>query len=600
MLRTIRQAFGLIDVSNRPWIFGYLAANVVASFLDASGLILIFAFFQVVLRPDDLDKIWALATLRQWMGNPAPEMFLAVLGGFVALAFFLRMAILLLVHWLSLMFRRRLQRRLMGQVFRSYLRRPLSWHHAVGIPRIVNGLRLHVPAVCLHIVVGALEIVANLITFCVLVATMMWLRPVETLSVIAVLAAFCSLYFFLIRKRLLLWAEQESKASEGTWAAVNDPLSGIRIVKIHALEEFFARRLDAANDELLDIASRKSMLKTAPPHILQLTFVVGMIAAIVIAFVSGSDVSALIPTIILFSGAALRLIPLAISMLNEVQSIRATQPGLGQLREDYMQRQAEEDRPADSQGSFRFESISLENVSFVYASDVRAAPAIDAVTIRLAAGDRLALTGPSGAGKSTLVELMMGLLKPSSGRVSVNGTLDGQLARDLFSYVPQETVLVKDSFARNIALGDAPIDAERLHKAIAGAILGPVVARLPQGAQTRLGAGGDGLSGGERQRIGIARALYRDAPVIVMDEPTSALDALTEADIAATLDGLKGQRTIVLIAHRLSTVRNFERIVFMEAGRILQQGSFEDLYAGQKHFRAMADLLMAGSGRNDQ
>jgi ATP-binding cassette, subfamily B, bacterial PglK len=597
LLQSVRQAFGLVDISHRLWVLTFLAANVLSSFFDASGLVLVFAFFHVALKPQDIEDSQTLNTIWRVMGSPEPDAFIALLGVFVVGAFVVRTVLLLSIHWLGLKFRRRLQRRMMGQLFRIYLRRSLSWHHSIGVATIVNGLRLHVPAICANIIVGSLEMLAHFVTLCVLLATMLWLRPVETLAVVLTVISFSGGYFYLVRNKIQEWADLESQKSEDTWSAVSDPLNGIRITKVHGLEDFFSRRLDLANDVLLDVANRKSMLRTAPTHLLQTILIAGMIGVLIASISVGVDATLIIPTLILFSGAAFRVIPITMSILNGAQSIRATNTGLQQVRDAFLFRQDQIDPGPPTADVESLDRIELRDVSFSYKSGRTTAFAIRAINIRIEAGDQLALVGPSGAGKSTLVELIMGLLTPTTGEILINDIPTKRISHTHFAYVPQDTVIINDTFARNIALGDAPIDSVRLGAAISGAALEGVVDRLPHGDQTPLSQARIGLSGGERQRIGIARALYRDAPIIVMDEPTSALDALTEADVAATLAQLRGQRTVVLIAHRLSTVRNFDRIAYMEGGRILQEGSFESLYGGQPRFRAMVDLLQNGAER---
>lgn len=590
MLQTVRQAFGLVDASNRPWIVAHVAGCVVGSLLDATGLALVFAFFQVVLSSEDMGGIGPLIALRAALGQPSASTFVFVLGVGIVGVFVLRAAALLGIQWIGLAFRRRLQFRLMGELFRSYLAQPMSWHFANGSPRMINNLGLNVPHVCLHIVVGSLEILGGAITFAILTGTMMWLRPVETVVAIVCIAAFATIFLTALRARMLAWAHAQAAASQGQWAAITEPLRGIRIVKIHALEEFFARRLDRNASILLGVTIRQSMARQIPYHLLQVALVAGVILSVSAAFAAGADAAKFIPTMLLFTGAALRLIPVVLAIMNDLQQLRSSEPALAQIRADMLARPpASKTQTAAAAAPSAFRSLELDNVGFAYAPE--APRVLRDINLRLQSGDQIALTGPSGAGKSTLVEILLGLLAPSAGSVRLDGAAVDSVPRELFSYVPQDSFLVHDSFARNIALGDAPIDLARLREAIADASLTGVVERLPQGIDTVVAEGGSGFSGGERQRIGIARALYRQSPIVVMDEPTSALDAMTEADVSATLARLKGRRTVVLIAHRLSTVRSFERILFMESGRVLAQGDFKTLYLQQSRFRAMVDLL---------
>jgi len=207
-------------------------------------------------------------------------------------------------------------------------------------------------------------------------------------------------------------------------------------------------------------------------------------------------------------------------------------------------------------------------------------------------GDSIGIVGTSGAGKTTLVDLILGLLAPTSGRILIDGIEReaGAAQPRLFGYVPQETFLINDTIRKNIALGagaERPIDEERLSRAIVAASLDEVVAHSPAGIDTVVGERGSRLSGGQRQRIGIARALYFDPDVLIFDESTSALDATTESAIAQAIQALRKDKTLIIIAHRLSTVKRCDRLFFMQRGRIVDSGSFAELATRSSDFTAM-------------
>jgi len=236
------------------------------------------------------------------------------------------------------------------------------------------------------------------------------------------------------------------------------------------------------------------------------------------------------------------------------------------------------------------QAITLSDVVYRYPGASR--PALDGVSLTIARGEALGIVGTTGSGKSTLMDVILGVLKPDQGAICVDGI---NVHRDLaawqlnLGYVPQSVFLLDASVAENIALGIAPrdIDPARLEQAVWAAELGQLVARLPQGLDTAVGERGARLSGGERQRIAIARALYGEPDVLMMDEATSALDNATEATVVAAVEALKGDRTIVMIAHRLSTVRRCDRIVFLKDGRVDAIGNYDELVAGHPEFARM-------------
>jgi ATP-binding cassette subfamily C protein len=235
--------------------------------------------------------------------------------------------------------------------------------------------------------------------------------------------------------------------------------------------------------------------------------------------------------------------------------------------------------------------IALENVSYTYPG--APLPALCDVSMTIRRGESVGFVGPTGAGKSTLVDVVIGLLPPSTGRVAIDGVeLTAERARAWrrrLGYVPQSIFLLDDTIRRNVALGipAAEIDEAKVRQAVQLAQLGDFVAGLPEGLDTTVGERGVRLSGGERQRIGIARALYHDPDVLVFDEATSALDGVTETAIASAIRALEGRKTVLMIAHRLTTVRNCDRIALIVSGRLADCGTFDELLAAREDFRRL-------------
>ena len=237
------------------------------------------------------------------------------------------------------------------------------------------------------------------------------------------------------------------------------------------------------------------------------------------------------------------------------------------------------------------ERIDLDGVSFSFPGAAR--PALDGVRLVIRRGESLGIVGPTGAGKSTLLDVIAGVLEPIAGRVLIDGAeMRTQRAswQASLGYVPQDVFLLDDTLRANVALGVPPHEVEdaRVRTAIDRAQLGPLVATLRDGLDTALGERGARLSGGERQRVGIARALYREPDVLLLDEATAALDPQTEADLVRALDALPPGTTVVVVAHRLSTVRRCARLLLVENGRIVEDGRWEELLARSARFRAIA------------
>jgi ABC-type multidrug transport system fused ATPase/permease subunit len=277
----------------------------------------------------------------------------------------------------------------------------------------------------------------------------------------------------------------------------------------------------------------------------------------------------------LFAAASFRLLPSVNRILGSAQSLRYGLPVIGSLYAELgvlASAQAPSDR---NRMPFR-ESLELHQVTYVYPGKVD--PALREISLRIRKGESVGFIGASGAGKSTLVDILLGLLSPNAGQVRVDSQdIKDHLRnwQDQIGYVAQSIFLTDDTLRRNIALGlpDKQIDEEALWRAVCAAQLAEFVNSLPEGLDTVVGERGVRLSGGQRQRIGIARALLHDPALLVLDEATSSLDTATEGEVMEAVRALHGTKTIIIVAHRLSTVQQCDRLYRLDQGRIVQEGA---------------------------
>jgi ATP-binding cassette subfamily C protein len=297
----------------------------------------------------------------------------------------------------------------------------------------------------------------------------------------------------------------------------------------------------------------------------------------------------------LYTAAAFRLMPCANRILMALTLIRQSRFGLALVAEDLREDEPFEDMspPAAKAVSQPFASLAMQDVVFRYRPGL--APVLDGIDLRVAAGETVGFVGASGAGKSSLIDVVLGLLQPERGCVLINDKpLEQVIAawRRRVGYVPQAIYLIDDTLRRNVAFGltDVEIDDSKVWHALKSARLLDFVNSLPEGLDTAVGERGVKLSGGQRQRVGIARALYHQPEVLILDEATSALDNATEAEFMQAIDALHGQKTILMVAHRLSTVRNCDRIVVMAQGKVAGTGSYDELLSGNETFQQIAGL----------
>jgi ATP-binding cassette subfamily C protein len=310
--------------------------------------------------------------------------------------------------------------------------------------------------------------------------------------------------------------------------------------------------------------------------------------------VTGGDLPALMPGLSMLAMALVRIVPSSTRIMAAVASLRFSGPALASLLKEYGEaKRAADDAHLAAGGDLRFDqTLELRNVRCFYEGADTAAVCGVSMTIRR--GQMVALAGPSGAGKSTLANLILGLLAPTSGHILADGRDIHRHAgawRKHTGYIPQDIYLMDDTIRRNVALGipDHEIDDAAVWRALEAAQLADFVRSTPEGLDCPAGDRGCLLSAGQRQRTGIARALYADPDILVLDEATSALDAETERQLTATLTALAGRKTLIVIAHRLATIRRADVICLMEAGRVVASGTYDELMARNESFRHAAD-----------
>jgi ABC-type multidrug transport system fused ATPase/permease subunit len=354
-------------------------------------------------------------------------------------------------------------------------------------------------------------------------------------------------------------------------------------------ETNFLALFNEHNSKSGQVAKFLQILQKLPRLWLELLAVIGFALLVVIMLAQGREMSSIVPTMGLFATAAFRLMPSVARILVAIQSLRYGLPAINSLYEDFTSLELEpESEPSitpEEKPLLLKDDIRLENLSYSYQDTPTRA--IADISISIKQGESIGLIGPSGSGKSTLVDIILGLLRPDSGQVIVDGQdiqKNIRLWQDQIGYVPQAIFLTDDTLRHNIAFGlsENQIDDEAVKRAIEYAQLEEFVVSLPDKMETIVGERGIRLSGGQRQRIGIARALYHDPNVLVLDEATSALDTATELGVMQAVMALHGDKTVVIVAHRLSTVENCDRLYRLESGRIAEHGAPDKMISSVK------------------
>jgi ABC-type multidrug transport system fused ATPase/permease subunit len=459
--------------------------------------------------------------------------------------------------------------RISQMVFKSYLAQPYEFHLTRNSATLIRNAEN-----ANSVITGGLDPFLVLLTDGLvavgLFVLLMLVEPVGTLCVLVVFGGAAIGFQALTRKRITEWGRLRKTHMKMVLKHLQQGLGGVKEIKVLGRENEFFIEHEHHLVKSMEINRKYALIQLLPRLWLEVLAIIGL--AILVAVMAGTrdDISSFLPTLGLFAATAFRILPSIGRIMASFQTIAYSSPLIRTVDED-LKISVVADVTQNEELVFKRE-IKFENVSFSYASAHR--PSLQNVSLSILLGEAVGIVGPSGAGKSTLVDIFLGLLSPSEGVVSVDGediSTGRRSWQDQVGYVPQSIYLVDDSLIRNIALGIPHdlIDHNAVLRALRAAQLEEFVSTLPLGLETIVGERGVRLSGGQRQRIGIARALYSNPQVLVLDEATSSLDTETERGVMDAVKALQGEKTVVIVAHRLSTVSYCSKIFNIENARLV-------------------------------
>jgi ABC-type multidrug transport system fused ATPase/permease subunit len=397
------------------------------------------------------------------------------------------------------------------------------------------------------------------------------------------LGSFIFLYDFIFRKRIKKYGDLVNIHTTEMLKKINESVHGLKEVRILGNEQYFYDQVIDNATGLSNTMRLKDFISSIPRYFLELIMVFFVVAIVVIYTYQNKELELVVPVLTMFSIAAIRLFPSVNQIVGGIAHIRFGRPIVSLLFKDLKMAEKSnfEQKFIKNNKTSTFKSIELKDVSYSYpARDIKV---IDNISLAINKGDSIGIIGSSGSGKTTLLDILLGLIEVEHGSVKFNGEdLNNNLLSDWKShvaYIPQNIFIIDNTIARNIALGepDEFIDFERLNNSIKQSKLSQLVDQMPEGLNTVLGEDGVQLSGGQRQRVALARAFYHNRDVIVMDEATSALDSETELEIVNEIKLLKGNKTLIVIAHRLSTVKHCDYIYKLDKGKMVDKGSYKSV-----------------------
>lgn len=592
--RTFVRAFALLEPGVRLRLGVVAVFGVLIAALDFAGILLLVPFL-AYLGPSQAATGLGVGFAESVLGTQSQERVVVVLAVAATVLFVLRgigsVALLWIQNGLVIQGQVGLARRILT----GFVRAPWPVQQNVGTGSILRTARDSTNGIALIVNAGLSAVAECAVAIAVFVALVV-INPFLAIGALAYLGAAGLLYLRLVRRPVERRGERIQVEGARMNSSLIELVGGIRELTIRDSVALYMERYLTAASGFLRAYRLIAVANLAMRHLLEILMIGGAALVILFATLSGST-TVLVSIGVLLAGG-LRLVPSLNMLLINVNNVRSQEWAVTIIETDLKRFEGSATDRADvvsagTDGMSPTGSFAYSGVTFLYPT--RDEPALRSIDLQVGFGETLGIVGASGSGKSTLVDLLLGFLEPDAGSITVDGLpLSEHLRawRAQIGFVPQEIFLVDDTLSANVAFGEGEteFDLGRIGEAVRLAHLEDVVRELPDGLDTLLGERGVMLSGGQRQRVGLARALYRKPRVLILDEATSALDNETERQINEALQSLHGELTMVIIAHRLSTVRSCDRIVYLEEGRISGIGSFDELNRTNAGFARLVEL----------
>jgi ABC-type multidrug transport system fused ATPase/permease subunit len=584
MISSIKQGYELLNSKQKKSSLSQVFFMFIAMMFEFLGLGLLVPILNVLAGQQNP----YLIRITAWITNhPSPIQNEQV---FAAIFLFI---IINLMKMLFLIFQARSQAKfifniktnLAQNLLHKYMHESYIYHVQHNSSSLVRNITTVVGQFC-----DALTAIFTIITDSFLLLgsliLLLFIYPIITLYCIALVGVVLYLFQRLTRKRVKKWGEEFHQNENTRLKHAQQILSGIKEIKIFGKENFFFKKF-VQYDLLSSRAGQFQRIANAMPRAFLEMFSVLLISSVLILmFVKGEASGTILSAVGILVASAFRLLPSVYRISSALQNVTYLTPAIAVLSNDTKTVKETIGNTGGAVFAGIKEGILLQNLSFSYPETIE--NTLSVINIEIPVNSTVALIGTTGAGKSTLVELILGLIMPSAGNILVDGKSIHNNIRawqNVVGYVPQNIYLIDDTIRRNIAFGidDEKIDDEAVNAAIKAAQLEVLINDIPSGIHTVVGERGVKLSGGQKQRIGIARALYNNPELLIFDEATSALDSKTEKEVMRSLDLLKGQKTIIVIAHRLTSVSNADYVYRLEKGHIIDQGKPEKVFEGIIH-----------------
>tara|TARA_B100001248_G_scaffold207026_1_gene161058 strand:+ start:213 stop:2003 length:1791 start_codon:yes stop_codon:yes gene_type:complete len=596
-MKIFKKFIYLLSSQERKQGFLLLIMIIVMGLLEVAGVASIMPFTAILINPEIIDTNSILRLMFDYSNNfgiQTKKHFMFILG---LLVFVLLLASILfkaVTHYFQLRYTNMREYSISKNLIERYLHQPYSWFLNRHSANLGKSILSEVGLIIGHGLQPLMELIAK--SFVALTLIILLIIVDHKIAIVSgfVLATAYILVYKFTRSYLSKIGQDRANANEARFTIVNEAFGAAKELKVAGLEKHYIKYFAGPAKVYSKNVANASIVGGLPRYVLEILVFGGMLLIILYLMTKSGSFVNIVPIIALYAAVCYRLIPALQSIYAATTQLRFISPALDQIYQDFKSLKQIKILKDDNMFTLN-QSITLKNVCYNYPNTSRTA--LKNINITIPVKNTIGLVGATGSGKTTTVDIILGLLEAQKGTLEVDKTVitkqNSRAWQRTIGYVPQHIYLTDDTIASNIAFG---VESENINQATVEKVSKIaklhdfVVNELPKKYETTIGERGVRLSGGQRQRIGIARALYHNPQVLILDEATSALDNQTEKAVMDAVNNLRKNITIILIAHRLSTVKNCDKIFFLEKGEIQNEGTFDKLIKVSENFRLTANI----------
>jgi len=595
MLSVIRELFSLLSDKQRKKFYTLQILVILMAFTELLGIASIAPFMALVGDMSLLEKDGVYSKLYRLSGINDPINFLFVTGTGVLIALAVSTIVSMFTTWRLALYGSSIGIQLADRLYDYYMKQGWQFHANGSSAQLTKQVSTESTRISNNIIQPLMQMNAKVVLAVFIAISILIYNPIVSIVGLLMFVSGYLLMYKFVRKALVLNGRRLSSVATNRFRLMNEGFGGIKDVLLLNRNRDFIDRFSLEGSIQAKAQGLNQTIAQVPRFFIELLAFGAMIGLVLILIKTHEgNLGNVLPVLAVYALACFKLLPALQQIYSSITTIKGNMAAFESVKEDLINSQEESvSKMSLSRSNLSLtKGISLHNIHFAYPN--KNMYAVNGVSISIPVNHVIGIVGSSGSGKSTLIDIVLGLLTPQEGKIYVDDTLITENNKrgwqDLLGFVPQSIFLSEGSIAENIAFGIPAdeINYEKVTNAIDLAHLTDLVNELPEGIHTKVGERGVQLSGGQRQRIGISRALYNEADVLIFDEATSALDGITEKIIMDAIHDFTGQKTIIMIAHRLKTVQKCDTIYLMEKGKVIDQGTYQQLVNNNAKFREMA------------